>query len=128
MEFFAELFEVVVKGDAGAAVEHVVPVALGIEIIEEEAAEKTVFGIFDERTHLLGRASEECGEAGRLDADIFLVLSTDVGDGFMVEGFAEAIGVVAIVGVEGIGKGVALGLEHQSDAVVLVQGLIDCCG
>lgn len=43
----------------------------------------------------------------------------------MVEGFAEAVGVVAVVGVEGIGEGVALGLEHQADAVVLVQGLID---
>lgn len=48
MELFAELLEVVVKGDAGATVEHVVPVALGIEVIEEETAEKSVLGILDE--------------------------------------------------------------------------------
>lgn len=46
----------------------------------------------------------------------------------MVEGFTKAVGVVAIVGVKGVGKSVALGLEHQADAVVLVQGLIDGCG
>lgn len=46
----------------------------------------------------------------------------------MMEGFAEAVGIVAIVGVEGVGEGVALGLEHQAYAVVLVQGLIDGCG
>lgn len=34
MELFAELLEIVVKGYAGAAVEHVVPVALGVEVIE----------------------------------------------------------------------------------------------
>lgn len=43
----------------------------------------------------------------------------------MVECFAESVGVVAVVGVEGVGEGVALGLEHQADAVVLVQCLID---
>lgn len=48
MELFTELLEVVVKGYAGAAVEHVVPVALGIEVIEKETAEKAVFGILDE--------------------------------------------------------------------------------
>lgn len=48
VELFTELLEVVVKGDAGAAVEHVVPVALGIEVIEKETAEKTVLGILDE--------------------------------------------------------------------------------
>ena len=42
-----------------------------------------------------------------------------------MEGFAEAVGVVAVVGVEGVGEGVALGLEHQADTVVFVQGLID---
>lgn len=56
MELFAKMLEVVVKGYAGAAVEHVVPVALGIEAIEKETAEKAVLGILDERAHLLGRA------------------------------------------------------------------------
>ena len=63
---------------------------------------------------MLGRACEQGGEAGRLDADIFLVFSADVGDGFVVECFAESVGVVAVVGVEGVGEGVALGL-HASE-------------
>lgn len=77
---------------------------------------------------MLGRACEQGGEAGRLDADIFLVFSADVGDGFVVEGFAEAVRVVAVVGVEGVGESVALGLEHKTDAIVLVQSLIHGCG
>lgn len=42
-----------------------------------------------------------------------------------MEGFAEAVRVVAVVGVEGVGEGVAFGLEHQALAVVLVERLID---
>lgn len=128
VELFTELFEVVVEGDAGTTVKDIVPVALGIEVIEEETTEKAVFGIFDERTDLLGRACEQGGKAGRLDADIFLVFSADVGDSLVMEGFAEAVRVVAVVGVKGVGEGVALGLEHKTDAIVLVQSLIHGCG
>ena len=42
-----------------------------------------------------------------------------------MEGFAEAVGVVAEVGVEGVGQGVAFGLEEEADTVVLGKGLID---
>lgn len=48
VELFAELFEVVIEGDAGTTVKDIVLVALGIEVIEEETAEKAVLGIFDE--------------------------------------------------------------------------------
>lgn len=46
----------------------------------------------------------------------------------MMESLAEAVGVVAIVGAECVGKGVALGLEHQSCAAVVAENLIDCRG
>lgn len=46
----------------------------------------------------------------------------------MVECLAEAIGVVAVVGAEGVGEGVALGLEHEAFAVVVVEYLINGCG
>lgn len=34
MELFTELLEVVVEGDAGTTIKDIVPVALGIEVIE----------------------------------------------------------------------------------------------
>ena len=46
----------------------------------------------------------------------------------MMESLAEAIGEVAIVGLEGVGKGVALGFEDDADALVVVEHLIDSGG
>lgn len=43
----------------------------------------------------------------------------------MVEGLTEAVGVVAKVGVESVGQGVAFCLEQKADTVVLGKGLID---
>lgn len=125
VELFANLTEVFVEGHSAAGIEDVVPFALGIEVVEHKAGEEAVLGVLDEAADLGGRAGEEGGEAGRFDADIFLVLAADVGDGFVVEGFAEAVGVVAVVGVEGVGESVAFCLEHQAFAVVLVERLID---
>ena len=42
-----------------------------------------------------------------------------------MEGFAEAVGEVAVVGLEGVGEGVAFGLEHEAYALVVVEHLID---
>ena len=41
----------------------------------------------------------------------------------MVGELAEVVGVVAVVGVEGVGQGVALGLEHDAATVVLAEDL-----
>ena len=46
----------------------------------------------------------------------------------MVEGLAEAVGVVAVVEGEGVGEGVAFGLEHDALAVVVAKDLIDGSG
>ena len=46
-------------------------------------------------------------------------------NGFVVERFAKAIGKIAVVGFEGVGKRIAFGFEHQSHALVIVQHLID---
>ena len=43
----------------------------------------------------------------------------------MMESFAEAIGIVAQVGVESVGQGVALCLEKEADPVILRERLID---
>ncbi len=42
-----------------------------------------------------------------------------------MEGLAEAVGVVAVVGAECVGEGVTLGLEHQAGAAVVAENLID---
>ena len=54
-----------------------------------------------------------------LEVDIFTVFSPDVGYGFVVEGFAEAVGVVAIVRGEGIGESITFGFEHDALTVVV---------
>ena len=43
----------------------------------------------------------------------------------MVKGLAEAVGVVAVVGSEDVGEGVAFGLEHEAAASVIGEDLID---
>ena len=42
-----------------------------------------------------------------------------------MEGLAEAVGVIAVVGGESVGEGVAFGLEHNALAVVVAKDLID---
>lgn len=47
----------------------------------------------------------------------------------MVESLAEAVGVVAVVGAECVGEGVAFRLEHKAGAAVVAKDLIDrSCG
>ena len=128
VELLAESLEVFVEGGVGAAAEDIVPDETEVEDIEDETAEESVLGIGDEVEDLAGRACEQGRETRVADVDIFTVFAADVGDGLVVEGFAEAIGVVAVVGAEGVGEGVALGLEHQPLAVVVAQNLIDCGG
>lgn len=118
-----------VKCGVGVGAEHVVPYEAEIEEVEDEAAEQAVLGVGDEIQNLSGRAGEERGEARILDVHIFTVLAADVGDGLVVECLAEAVGVVAVVGAECVGEGVALRLEHQAGAAVVAEDLIDCgCG
>ena len=54
-----------------------------------------------------------------------MVFLAEVRNGLMMEGFTEAIGVIAQVGVEGVGQGVAFCLEQKAGTVVLGKGLID---
>lgn len=129
VELLSESLEMFVKGGVGVGAEHVVPYEAEFEEVEDEAAEQAVLGVGDEIQDLPGRSGEERGEARILDVHIFTVLATDVGDGLVVECLAEAVGVVAVVGAESVGEGVALGLEHQAGAIIVTKDLIDCgCG
>lgn len=46
----------------------------------------------------------------------------------MMEGFAEAIGEIAVVGLESVGEGVAFGFEDEAYATIVVKNLINGSG
>lgn len=129
VELLTKCLEMFVKGGVDVGVEHVVPDKAEIKEVEDESTEQAVLGVGDEIQNLSGRSGEERGKAWILDVHIFTVFAADVGYGLVVERLSEAVGVVAVVGAECVGEGVALGLEHQAGAAVVAKGLIDCgCG
>ena len=125
VELVAQALEVVVGRATIGLGEDVLPLQAGGEVIEHKPAEKAVFGIRNEVLDLFGSAGEEGAQAGVLEVDVFAVFAADVGDVFVVESFAEAVGVVAVVGGEGVGQRVALSLKHDALAVVVTKNLID---
>ncbi len=125
VELGAQALEVVVSCAAIGLGEDVLPLQAGGEVVEHKAAEKAVLGIRDEVLDLLGRAGEQATQPRVLEVDVFSVFSADIGDVLVVEGLAEAVGVVAVVGGEGVGEGVAFGLEHDALAVIVAKDLID---
>lgn len=124
VELPAECLKMFVKGGVGVGAEHIVPDEAEIQKVEDEAAEEAVLGVGDEVKDLSRCAGEECRESRALDIHIFAVLAADVGDGLVVEGLSEAVGVVAVVGAECVGECVALCLEHQAYAAVVIENLI----
>lgn len=124
----AEGGEVVFKGLVAGFCKDIVPDELCVEVVEKKAAEQAVFGISDEVQDLTRRAGENCRESGILDVHVFAILAADVGDGLVVKGLSEAVGVVAVVGAECVGEGVSFRLEHKACAAVVIEDLIDCCG
>ena len=120
----AEGCEVVFKGVVAGFGEDVVPDEFGVEVVEEEAAEETIFRICYEVQDLSGRAGEDRGQSRVLDVHIFPVFAADVGDGFVMECFAEAVGVVAVVGAECVCEGVAFCLEHKTLSAIVIEDLI----
>ena len=43
----------------------------------------------------------------------------------MMEGFAEAVGEVAIIRFKRVGEGFAFGFEDKADAAIVIENLID---
>ena len=108
--------------------EDVEPLQLETEVVEDEAGEKAVLGVRDKGGYLPGRAGEDRREARAKQLHELPVFPSGVRNGLVVEGLAEAVAVVAEVGAEDVGQGVALGLEHQAVAAVVVEDLIDGSG
>jgi len=104
--------------------EGVLPFKPEIQVVEDEAAEKAVLRVRYQCRNLPGRSREYGGELGLQQLHELAVLSPGVGDGLVVESFPEAVAVVPEVGLEGDGQCVALGLEHQSTAIILGQNLV----
>ena len=63
---------------------------------------------------MLGRAGEDSGDTGLLDADVFSFRAAQVGDGLVLEALAEALGEVSEVLAEAGGKDVAFGLKEET--------------
>lgn len=103
VELPAECLKMSVKGGVGVGAEDIVPDEAEVEEVEYEAAEEAVLGIGDEVENLSRCSGEERREARALDIHIFAVLAADVGDGLVMEGLAEAVGIVAVVGAECVG-------------------------
>ena len=62
----------------------------GGEAVEDESAEKAVFGVCNEVLDLAGRTGQDGREAGTFDVDVFPVLAAGVGDGLVLESLTEA--------------------------------------
>ena len=124
-EFRAKAGKVFVDAAVSALGKDVVPGDAGGKAVEDKSAEKAVLGVRDEILNLAGRAGEDGREAGAFDVDVFPVFAAGVGYGLVLERLAEALGVVAVVGGEGVGKGVAFGFKHQAFLVVLAEGLVE---
>ena len=127
-EAVADVVEDFFQGGVAGACEDVNPFQPEVEVVEDEAAEQAVLCIRDEGGDLAGRSGEDCGEAWPQEFHKFPVFAPGVGNGLVVEGLPEAVGVVAVVGGEDVGQGVSFGFEHQSAASVVGEDLIDGCG
>ena len=99
-----------------------------VHLVEHETAEQTVFGVVYQRCDLARSARENGRQARAFKLDKLTVFAASVGDKLVMECLAETIGEIAIVGLKGVGKGVAFGLENETYAVVVVQHLIDSSG
>ena len=127
-EAVADVVEDFFQGGVAGAGENVNPFQAEVEVVEDEAAEQAVLRIRDEGGDLSRCSGEDGGEVRPQEFYKFPVFSPGVGDGLVVEGLPEAVGVVAVVGGEDIGQGVSFGFEHQATSSVVGEDLIDGCG
>lgn len=122
-KLLTKIDKIIVEGNGGFG-KDIAPLELEIHIVENEAREKAVFGIGDECKNLMRRARKKCREARLGKLNELTVFSPGVGNHFVVKGFAEAIGEVAVIGLEGVGKGVAFSFEDETNATVIVENLV----
>ena len=46
----------------------------------------------------------------------------------MVESLAQCVGVVPVIGLQGLGERVTFCLKHQPHAIIIGQGVDECAG
>ena len=105
--------------------ENISPYQLEIHLIENETAEQSVFAIVNQSKDLTRGAGESHREFGIGDFNKFSVFATIVGYLLVMESFAQAIGEISVVGLKGVGQGVALGFKQQTSALVFMEGLVN---
>ena len=120
-----EFQEEIVLGDLVLVGERAEPDEFSLQAVEREAAEQAVLGIRDEIENLIRGAGEQRGQFGLLNEHTLAVLASGERDVFVVKRLAEAVGILAVVGGEDVGEGVAFAFEHHPAAAVVVQDLID---
>ena len=89
--------------------------------VRDEAAGEAIVPTDEERFELVGRAGDDGAEprVGYLGVTEFASSGfACTTDSLVLEGLAEEVGVVAVVGVPDLGEYVHLGLDHESRAVV----------
>ena len=121
-----ELIEIIVK--RFFFFKNIAPRENEVHFVEYETAEQTVFSVVYQRCDLAWSAGENGRQARTFKLDKLAIFAASVGDKLVMECLAETIGEIAVVGLKGVGKGVALGLENETYAVVVVQHLIDSSG
>lgn len=125
VEVEADLLELLIGCGRIGVGKHIMPNQFRLHDIEDETAEEAVFSVRDKVQDLLRCAGQDGGKLWLYDFNKFMVFFSEVGNGFVVEGLSEAVGVVAEVGIEGVGEGVAFGFKEKADTVVLGKRLID---
>ena len=120
-----EFQEEIVLGDRFLVGEGTEPDEFRLQAVECEAAEQAVLGIRDEIENLIRRAGEQRGQLGLLDEHTLAVLTSGERYVLVVKRLAEAVGILAVVGGEDVGEGVAFAFEHHPAATVVVEDLID---
>ena len=104
--------------------EHVVPLHPAVNLIEDETREESVFGIRHKVNHLIGSAREHHSPSRFLDIHVLIVLAAVIHYRFVVEGGTQSGGVVAIVAAHGGCHHVALSLEGETLATIVIESLI----
>ena len=115
----------VVQGFSISFIQDIEPDEGFVQAVEEEAGEEPVLYAGHQIGNLLGRAGEDGGNTGLLDADVFPFRAAKVRDRLVLEALAKALGEVSEVLTEAGSKNVAFGLKEETLAFILVEGLID---
>ena len=121
--FLAKIQEVIIQRGEVIVCEDIVPDEAGGKAVENESREEAILGIGNEVLNLARCAGKDGGETRVLDFRQFMVFAAIIGYLLVVISLTEVVGIVAIIGGEGVGKGVTFGLKHKATLFVFKESL-----